>query len=182
MAQDATGGAAIHLDENEPDPAIEHHPEDWLGFVIFWGMAIIVFLQFFTRYVLNDSLAWTEEIARYLLMWLTFIGAATAMRRGTHISVEVAHIFLPPTAVRVLNFVIDVIVLGFVGLLCWFSISIAKLMQIQTMTVVQWPMSVVYGGIAIGCFLILWRAIQRFIQAAKRGWRPDPNRAELIID
>ena len=55
---------------------IEHYPEDWIAFAIFWSLAFIVFLQFFTRYVLNDSLAWTEEIARYGLMWVVFIGGA----------------------------------------------------------------------------------------------------------
>ena len=55
--------------------------EDWLAFALFWGLAIVVFLQFFTRYILNDSLAWTEEIARYLLIGVTFIGAAMAVRK-----------------------------------------------------------------------------------------------------
>ncbi|TPJ14377.1 TRAP transporter small permease [Mesorhizobium sp. B2-7-3] len=183
MTQNSLGDAArIRVSEEAPDPPIEHHVEDWLAFAIFWGMAIIVFLQFFTRYVLNNSLAWTEEIARYLLMIITFVGAAIAMRRGTHISVEVAHMFLPAPAVRVLNFIIDVLVIGFVGLLCWFSIAITRLMQIQTMTVFPWPMSIVYGGIAIGCFLMLWRAAGRFLAGARRGWRPDPSRTELIID
>lgn len=183
MADHSPGDGVPHLIVAEdPDPAIEHHVEDWLGFVIFWGMAIIVFLQFFTRYVLNDSLAWTEEIARYLLMWVTFVGAAIAMRRGTHIAVEVAHVFLPMPAVRILNFVIDVLVVVFVGLLCWYGIQITQRMQIQTMSVIAWPMSIVYGGVAIGCFLMLWRAVQRFIAAMRRGWRPDPNRVDLIID
>src|SRR6266704_590342 len=40
---------------------IEHHPEDWIAFALFWSLAFIVFLQFFTRYVLNDSLSWTGD-------------------------------------------------------------------------------------------------------------------------
>ena len=52
----------------DEEVVIEHHPEDWMAFVLFWGLAFIVFLQFFTRYILNDSLSWTEEIARYGLM------------------------------------------------------------------------------------------------------------------
>src|SRR5258708_24403047 len=69
----------------DAEVVIEHHPEDWLAFVIFWSLAFIVFLQFFTRYVLNDSLAWTEEIARYALMWIVFIGGAGVKRRHHHI-------------------------------------------------------------------------------------------------
>ena len=174
MTPEPSEGAVIRVSE-EPEPEIGHHVEDWLGFAIFWAMAVIVFLQFFTRYVMNDSFAWTEEIARYLLMIVTFVGAATAFRRGTHISVEMAHVMLPLPAVRVLNLVIDVIVVGFVALLCWYAIAIAQRMQIQTMTVV-------YGAIAIGCLLMLWRAAQRMLHNARRGWRPDPSQQTLPID
>jgi hypothetical protein len=64
----------IHVEDVEVE--IDHYPEDWLAFALFWALGFIVFLQFFTRYVLNDSLAWTEEIARYGLMCVTFIGGA----------------------------------------------------------------------------------------------------------
>src|SRR5258707_15087111 len=64
---------------------IEHHPEDWIAFVLFWALAIIVFLQFFTRYIMNDSLSWTEEIARYGLMSLAFIGGARVTPQKTQI-------------------------------------------------------------------------------------------------
>ena len=64
------------------------------------GLAFIVFLQFFTRYVLNDSLAWTEEIARYGLMWIMFIGGAMVTRRNTHIAVELLSNVMKPGPLR----------------------------------------------------------------------------------
>jgi TRAP-type C4-dicarboxylate transport system permease small subunit len=176
------GGDLPLIVADDPEVRIEHHPEDWLSFVIFWAMAGVVFLQFFTRYVLNDSIAWTEEIARYLLMWVTFTGAAVAMRRRTHIAVEVLLHFLPPPAVRVLRFLIDAAMVGFVAFLCWSGILITERMQIQTMTVIEWPMSIVYGGIAVGCFLMLWRAVEAFVRDMRRGWRPDPAQHGLVID
>ena len=48
--------------------------EAWLALAFFWALGLTVFYQFFTRYVLNDSAAWTEEIARYLLIATVFIG------------------------------------------------------------------------------------------------------------
>lgn len=170
----------IHVEDEEAK--VELHFDDMVAFGIFWAMGIVVFVQFFSRYVLNDSAAWTEEIARYLLMWVTFIGASIVTRRGTHIGVEVFGHMLPDNGKRLLAFVIDAVTVGFLALLCWFSILITERMQIQRMTVIEWSMSIVYGGIAFGCFLMLWRAIQRFVANAKRGWRPDPNAVTLILD
>ena len=64
---------------------------------VFWALAAIVFSQFFTRYVLNDSAAWTEEIARYLLIAIVFIGAADRRRKNNHIA---GRLLLPPHAGR----------------------------------------------------------------------------------
>jgi TRAP-type C4-dicarboxylate transport system permease small subunit len=160
----------------------EFYPEDIVSFILFWAMGGIVFLQFFTRYVLNDSVAWTEEIARYLLMWVTFVGAAVAMRRRVHIAVEVLLNFMPPRVVRILNFLIDAITLGFTSLLCWYAVTIYERMKIQKMTVIDWPMSYVYAGVGLGCFLLLYRTVQMVFSNARRGWRPDPARQGLIID
>lgn len=157
---------------SDPEVVIEHFVEDWVSFALFWLMAFVVFLQFFSRYVLNSSFAWTEEIARYLLMWVTFVGAAVAMRRRTHIAVEVLHVFLPMPVVRLLNFLIDVIVVGFVGLLVWYAWQVTERMEIQRMTVFDLSMSIVYGGVLLGCVLMLWRAVQMVVENARRGWRP----------
>ena len=54
--------------------------EDWICLGFFWAMAGLVFLQFFSRYVLNDSYAWTEELAVYCLMPVVFIGASMCVR------------------------------------------------------------------------------------------------------
>ena len=85
-----------------------------LVFVVFWVLFAVVFLQFYTRYVLNSSLGWTEEIARYLLIAVTFIGAMTAMRKGSHIAVEALLVFLPERAKHWTLVVVD----GLVALFC----------------------------------------------------------------
>jgi TRAP-type transport system small permease protein len=166
----------VHLIVAEdPDVAIEHHPEDWISFVIFWSLAFIVFLQFFTRYVLNDSLAWTEEIARYGLMWVTFIGGAVVTRKRSHIAVELLSNLLPAGRLRsILLAGVDIVTLCFIALLAYFSVTIVERMHYQRMTVFDVPMSVVYGGIAFGCFLMLGRQIQNVWRNARARWRTPP--------
>src|SRR3954453_11057942 len=160
---------------------IEHHPEDWLAFGLFWCLALIVFLQFFTRYILNDSLSWTEEIARYGLMWLAFIGGAVVTRKKSHIAVELLSNLMAPGPLRsALLALVDFVTLGFLGLLAYFSVTIIERMHNQTMTVVELPMSLVYGGVGLGCFLMLGRQIQVVLRNARERWRRAPDVTEQI--
>ena len=156
----------------DAEVTVEYHPEDWIAFILFWSLAFIVFLQFFTRYVLNDSLSWTEEIARYGLMWITFIGGAVVTRKKTHIAVELLGNLMKPSLLRTMLFaLVDFVTLGFLALLAWFSISITERMQSQTMTVFDLPMSYVYGGVAFGCFLMLFRQIITVWTHARQRWQ-----------
>ena len=171
-----TPAAILHV-EDEADPPIIFRIDDVLAFCLFWLLGGVTFLQFFSRYVLNDSVAWTEEIGRYLLIWVTFFGAAIVFRRRTNIAVEVIVDMMPPTAAKVLRFTADMITLGFVILLVWFAWNLTQRMMIQRMTVIDVSMSVVCGGVLVGCLLMLWRAVQALISNAKRGWDPvsDPS-------
>ncbi len=74
-----------------------------MALVIFWVMALAVFLQFFTRYVLNDSYAWTEEIATYCLIGVVFIGASMCVRLSRHIQVDLIYRYLPHLVARALS-------------------------------------------------------------------------------
>ena len=172
------------IEAKDAEVVIERHPEDWLAFVIFWSLAFIVFLQFFTRYVLNDSLAWTEEIARYALMWIVFIGGAMVTRRNSHIAVELLSNVMKPGRLRVVLLAfVDFVKLGFIGLLAFISWTITERMHQQRMTVFDLPMSLVYGGVAFGCFLMLIRQIQNVWRNARAGWsKPDDVTHRIAAD
>lgn len=156
----------------DEDIVIEYHPEDWIAIILFWTLAFIVFLQFFTRYVLNDSLSWTEEIARYGLMWVVFIGGAVVTRKNSHIAVELLSNVMKPGPLRtwLLAFV-DLAKLGFMGLLAYFSVTIIERMHMQRMTVFDLPMSYVYAGVGLGCFMMLARQAVMTWQNFKKGWK-----------
>ena len=87
--------------------------EDYITLTLFWGLAFVVFLQFFTRYVLNNSLGWTEEIARVLLIAVSLMGSALSIRKNSHISVEFFYRYLSPRGGRILSTVVDVLRIAF---------------------------------------------------------------------
>ena len=172
------------IEAEDAEVVIEHYPEDWIAFVIFWSLAFIVFLQFFTRYVLNDSLSWTEEIARYGLMWVVFIGGAMVTRRNTHIAVELLSNVMKPGPLRAaLLALVDFIKLAFLGLLAFVSWTITERMHFQRMTVFDLPMSYVYAGVAVGCICMFACQAQNVWRNARAGWRsPDDITHQVHAD
>ena len=165
----------------DEEVVIEHHPEDWIAIILFWSLAFIVFLQFFSRYILNDSLAWTEEIARYGLMWVVFIGGAVVTRKDSHIAVELLSNVMKPGPLRTaLLIFVDVVKLGFLALLAWFSVTIIERMHMQRMTVFDLPMSYVYAGVGFGCFLMLVRQAMVTWQHYRQGWKKPHDLVQQI--
>jgi TRAP-type C4-dicarboxylate transport system permease small subunit len=80
----------------------------------------------------------------------------------------------------VLLALVDFVTLGFMGLLAYFSVTIIERMHTQTMTVFELPMSIVYAGVGLGCFMMLARQIQVVWRNARDGWRRTPDVTEQI--
>lgn len=144
--------------------------EDWLTLGVFWLLALDVFYQFFTRYVLADSAAWTEEIARYLLIIVCFVGASMGVRKNTQIHVEFLYRWLPQWMGRALSTAVDVIRVAFLAYATWLALDIVPKMHNLKMTVVDFPMSYVYGMVAFGFLMMTFRAVQVGIRHVRQGW------------
>lgn len=160
-------------EEEAPEPKGDWRIEDWFAFAVFWALALVVFLQFFSRYVLNDSVAWTEEIARYLLMALGFTGSALAARRGAHIAIEILPDLLPGPLRRGLLLLVGLVSTGFFAalvVLCW---QVAQVMQFQPMVVIDVPLAVVYWAILVGLAFTTLRygiwVVRRFVHGDAAG-------------
>jgi TRAP-type C4-dicarboxylate transport system permease small subunit len=134
--------------------------EAWLALAFFWLLGLTVFYQFFTRYVLNDSAAWTEEIARYLLIACVFVGASIGVAKNNHIQVDFFYRYMPAGMGRVLATVVDVLRIAFFGTAVVLTIQMMmKLGQSSRMTLVDLPMNVVYGVCLAGFVFMLLRSL-----------------------
>jgi TRAP-type C4-dicarboxylate transport system permease small subunit len=170
---------AIHVDPDQDGPELStYSPEDWITFVFFWALAGVVFAQFFTRYVLNDSLAWTEEIARYLLICVTFVGAAVAVRRNSHIQVEFFYLYFGRRLGFGLSTAVDVVRVAFFAVSIWLTWKVTEIMQTQKMVVVEWPLSIVYAVVLVGFVAMTARAIV----VARDHWRGGSSILTRVAD
>jgi TRAP-type C4-dicarboxylate transport system permease small subunit len=141
--------------------------EDWICLVFFWVMAGLVFLQFFSRYVLNNSFAWTEELAVYCLMPVVFIGSAMCVRRMRHIQVNLVYGYLPASAGRALSTLVDLAAIAFYGYASWLVARYALAVNNEPMTTIDWNKSYVYWLAFSGFALMTLRALQ----VAASNWR-----------
>jgi TRAP-type C4-dicarboxylate transport system permease small subunit len=141
--------------------------EDWITVVLFWIMGALVFLQFFTRYALNDSFAWTEELATYCLIAVVFIGAATCVRRDRHIQVDILYRFLPAPAGRALATLVDIARVMVLGYVAWLVFQYIGMVGDEPMTTINWPKSPIYWLALLGFALMTVRAVL----VAVRNWR-----------
>ena len=119
--------------------------EDWIALAFFWLLAGVVFLQFFTRYALNDSASWTEEIARYLLICTVFVGAAIAVRKNNHVQVDFFYRVLPKPLTRVLATLVDLVRIAFFAYAVCLTAALMMRIGGQPMSVVDWPIGIVYA-------------------------------------
>jgi TRAP-type C4-dicarboxylate transport system permease small subunit len=144
--------------------------EDWATLAIFWLMTLAVFLQFFTRYVLNDSFAWTEEIATYLLVAIVFLGAAMCVRVGRHIHVDLLFRYLPGKAARALATVIDAVRTLFFAYAAYLVWQFMSIIHGETMTTIDLPKNLIYGAVFIGFIVMFVRSVQVSIENWRRGY------------
>jgi TRAP-type C4-dicarboxylate transport system permease small subunit len=149
--------------------------EDWICLGFFWTMAGLVFLQFFSRYVLNDSFAWTEELAVYCLMPVVFIGASMCVRRVRHIQVNLLYRFLPTLAGRTLSTLVDIAALSFYAYAAWLVALYALAVNNEPMTTINWNKSHVYWLAFAGFALMALRAVQVAVENWRRGFSPLQN-------
>ncbi|MGS5085667.1 TRAP transporter small permease [Hydrogenophaga sp. A37] len=149
--------------------------EDWICLGFFWIMTGLVFLQFFSRYVLNDSFAWTEELAVYCLMPVVFIGAAMCVRRARHIQVNLVYRYLPTPVGRALSTAVDLAAIAFYGYACWLVARYALAVDNEPMTTIDWNKSHVYWLAFAGFALMTVRGVQVAVENGRRGFSPLQN-------
>lgn len=170
------------MEDNEPFSYADFRFEDWIAFVLFWLLAITLFSQFLSRYVFSSPLGWTEELARYQLVSLGFIGACMGVRKNTHIFVSLFHRWMPMSlSVNIYRFIAASNLL-FLCALAYFAWQIIPLIDIHKMASLDVSVSVLYGVVLGGILIMIFRAVQHLISVLSTNSNATSDSAQNSLD
>ena len=159
MSSDLDKLAASFGDADDTVNLSDTIAEAWLALLFFWALGLTVLYQFITRYVFNDSAAWTEEIARYLLIATVFLGAVIGVAKNNHIQVDFFYRFMPQGLSRSVSLLTDALRVAFLAAASWLTWLLMQKMGSYQMTIVNLPMNIVYGVVLLAFVLMTWRSV-----------------------
>jgi len=143
----------------------------WLGQVeavllaaMVTAITAVTFAQVFTRYVTEDPLIWTEEVARYLFVWITLIGAAAAVRLNGHFGLDILRRRAPPLR-KPLGALTTLAVGAFFALLLWTGIGETRQAATQISPALQVGMQWAYLALPIGAALALYHLVAHWARS-----------------
>jgi TRAP-type C4-dicarboxylate transport system permease small subunit len=137
------------------------------------AMATMVFANVALRFLTDHSILWVEEVSRYLMIWLTLLGAGLVLRHGGHIGIDTLQEKFPRRAAH-LRALIFILLLGFFAFMAWIGTRYAVLTWSQTTPVLEIPVGFVYLAIPAGFALLIAHLL---LMAA-----PYVRRNEFIVD
>ncbi len=126
----------------------------WCGISTAIVMTVMIFLQVIYRYVLGESLSFSEELARYMFIWSVAMGSALALKTRSHIGVELLVERLPKslgTQAKVLACVISLI---FYGMLIWYGFEMVGETMDQESAALELPMGYVYLAVPLSAIVL----------------------------
>ena len=130
-------------------------------------MAAVVAVQVFFRYVLNHSLFWSEELARFLLIWLTFLGASVAYHRRAHPGIDTVTRLLPVDLKKGAAICVHLASLTLFGVMIFFGCQFAYFVRMQISPALNLPKWIVYGMVPISGGILMLHGLVFFVKDLK---------------
>ena len=140
----------------------------WAVIAILAAMAAMVFANVALRFLTDHSILWVEEVSRYLMIWLTFLGAGLVLRYGGHIGIDTLQNALPRGAVAV-RVVIYASMLVFFAVMLWLGVRYATVAWGQTTPILQIPIGAVYLAIPLGFGLLILHLVLMSVPYLRKG-------------
>ncbi len=132
------------------------------------GMGIIAFAAVFFRFVLADPLTWSEEAARYMMVWVTFLGAGYAMGKGRHIGVTLFVEKLPERIRKKVILTAEIIIMVFLAAVTVQGVNLMISLRSQTSPAMDFPMTLPYLAIPVGAVYMFLHLLRMVLTRSSR--------------
>jgi TRAP-type transport system small permease protein len=129
------------------------------------GIVLVTFIQVLFRYIFHLSLAWSEELARYMFLWVATLTAAYAFKTGSHFALRVVVDKLGPKTERVFQFIVALLVSIFLVIFTWKSIEYTYNMRNQVAPSTGISMAIPYASAIVGGALMLYYVVTNWLKA-----------------
>jgi TRAP-type transport system small permease protein len=152
-----------------------------LAMLLLGVLVATTILQVLSRYVLRQPFDWTEEVARYVFVWLAMIGAGMAAKDRAHFFVDLVLERLPPEIARYVTLVVGIVSTAFLLVVSWAAVELAVSNQVQDSPVLTVPMSVPYLAIPVGLILMAFFTFvdtRRVLSRTERSGRTDAEEVD----
>jgi TRAP-type C4-dicarboxylate transport system permease small subunit len=141
---------------------IEKYFEAFFMVVLMFLISIITGLQVFSRYVMNDAISWSEEVCRYMFVWMVFFGISYAIRQRRHIRILGLYTIVSEPIRKGLMILADLLFLFFVILMAVNGAELcATIFRLGQLTPsLEFSMAYIYASLPIGFTLAALRLVQ----------------------
>ena len=141
---------------------VEKYFEAFFMVVLMFSISIITGLQVFSRYVMDDAISWSEEICRYMFIWMVFFGISYAIRQRRHIRILGIYSVVPENVKKGLMILADLLFLFFVIMLAYNGGELcSKIFKLGQLTPsLEFSMAYIYASLPIGFSLAALRLVQ----------------------
>ncbi len=119
------------------------------------AIVTLIFIAVFFRFVVVDPITWAEEVARFCIVWVSFLGTYVAHRRGEHIAVTTVADALPPRLRALLMIALRLLLLAFMAVLVWYGSEYAVRFMMSLSPLLDIPLGLVYAAMPTSAALIV---------------------------
>ena len=148
---------------------LNEHLEDFFIIPLMIGMSVLIFVQVVMRYAFSASLTWSEELARYMFIWLVYFSVSYTARRDKHIKIEAALMIYPKKVRPYIEILSEILVLAFSIFIVFTAWDVGNKISAsgQHSPALGIPMYFVYIAPFIGFILTAFRTLQNLIVRVK---------------
>ncbi|WP_066455980.1 TRAP transporter small permease [Castellaniella caeni] len=140
----------------------------WVAQALMWSAVAAGFYQVLARFILASPSAWSEAWTRAAIIWAVMLGMALAFRQGAMLGVDLLHNLLAPRKARLLEHLVLLIVVGFLGFLVWIGADMSWRVRFQSTPSLGVSISWIYLSIPTGALLALFGALAYWAEGPRR--------------